>query len=50
MASISERETGEIEAANASGDTPVVLIHAFGCSRAAGPAGLTSSNRRATRR
>jgi len=27
MASISEREHGEIEAANASGDTPVVLIH-----------------------
>jgi len=27
MASISERETGEIEAANASGKTPVVLIH-----------------------
>src|SRR3712207_8233599 len=27
MASISERESGEIEAANASGNTPVVLIH-----------------------
>src|SRR5262249_22210095 len=27
MASISERENREIEAANASGDTPVVLIH-----------------------
>src|SRR5262245_46007457 len=27
MASISEREHREIEAANASGDTPVVLIH-----------------------
>src|SRR5262245_456726 len=27
MASVSEREHGEIEAANASGDTPVVLIH-----------------------
>jgi len=27
MASISERESGEIEAANASGTTPVVFIH-----------------------
>src|SRR6188472_2727309 len=27
MASISERESGEIEAANASGNTPVVFIH-----------------------
>ncbi len=27
MASISERENGEIEAANASGNTPVVFIH-----------------------
>src|SRR5262249_9174579 len=27
MTSISEREYGEIEAANASGDTPVVFIH-----------------------
>jgi pimeloyl-ACP methyl ester carboxylesterase len=27
MASISERENGEIEAANASGDIPVVLVH-----------------------
>src|SRR5215813_9185122 len=27
MASISERENREIEAANASGDTPVVFIH-----------------------
>src|SRR5262245_31652868 len=27
MASISERERGEIAAANASGNTPVVLIH-----------------------
>jgi hypothetical protein len=27
MASISERENGEIEAANASGDRPVVFIH-----------------------
>ena len=27
MASISERESREIEAANASGTTPVVLIH-----------------------
>src|SRR4051812_12179434 len=27
MASISERENGEIEAANASGTTPVVFIH-----------------------
>jgi hypothetical protein len=27
MASMSERESGEIEAANASGTTPVVFIH-----------------------
>src|SRR5215510_6435025 len=27
MASIFERENGEIEAANASGQTPIVLIH-----------------------
>src|SRR5215470_11738562 len=27
MASVSERENREIEAANASGDTPVVFIH-----------------------
>jgi non-heme chloroperoxidase len=27
MASISERENGEIEAANASGNTPVLFIH-----------------------
>jgi hypothetical protein len=30
MASISERERGEIEAANASGVTPVVFIHGLG--------------------
>lgn len=50
MASISEREQGQIEAANASGNTPVVFIHGLWLLPSSWTGGPTSSGRRATRR
>jgi hypothetical protein len=50
MASISERENREIEAANASGNTPVVFIHGLWLLPSSRADGRTSSSRPATRR
>ena len=50
MASISERESREIEAANASRTTPVVFIHGLWLLPSSWTTGPTSSIGPATRR
>ena len=50
MVSISERENREIEAANASGNTPVVFIHGIWLLPSSWDAGGSSSAGPATRR
>jgi non-heme chloroperoxidase len=50
MASISERESTEIEAANASGTTPVVFSHGLWLLPSSWATGRTSSSRPVTRR
>ena len=50
MASISERESREIEAANASGTTPVVFIHGLWLLPSSWANWRTSSSRLVTRR
>ena len=50
MASISEREKREIEAANASGNTPVVFIHGLRVLPSGWASWAHFSSRPATRR